>query len=482
VCWSVISHRTFGEVTVIDTRSGQIKRDRVRRPTVTAHPGGECLTDRPGKGNQYMTDETPEQSDCGPRSDRSPDTARRRFLTALGSSAALLAGCSGDGDSSSPGDAADATDSTDTAGAADSTDTAGATDPTDTIRSTATPVPTATPMPDYHTAYVGTFTGEDSEGVYRCRVDGETGGTELAGSVDPGENPSFLALSPDGDRLYAVNEVDPGTVTAMAVDDSGALSVLNTVENGGEGPAHVSIDATGSYLLVSDYHGGVLSVIPVTDDGRLAEPSQVIDHGDGANVHSVLPGPDNEVAYVAALGTDEFFVYDMDLEAGRLEEKQRIDVESGAGPRHADVHPDGSVVYVLCERNSTLLAFDRSADGTLSQVASVDTLPPEFDGENYTAEVRVHQSGEFLYVSNRGYDSIARFDLQDPERPELVDQTDSGGEWPRHFTTGPDGDFLFVANQQSDDLHTFRIGGEGSLEPTGDVLGIPQPVCVVFAD
>jgi len=413
-----------------------------------------------------MTDETPERSDCDGRAAGPTGTPRRRFLTVLAGGATLLAGCSGGGGSDTPTDAGNPATPTDTG----------------SVTSTDTPAPTTTSMPEYHTAYVGTFTGEGSEGIYRCRVDRETGAVERVGSTDPGENPSFLAVAPGGESLYAVNEVDPGTVTALDIEDSGALSVRNSVENGGEGPAHVSVDATGSVLLVSDYHGGVLSVVPVSDDGSLAEPSQVIDHGDDANVHSAVPGPDNEVAYVAALGLDEFFVYDMDPEAGRLEEKQRIGVESGAGPRHVAVHPDGSVVYLLCERNSTLIAFEREADGTLSRTTGVSTLPEGFDGENYTAEVSVHQSGEFLFVSNRGHDSVATFDLDDPIRPELVGQTDSGGSWPRHFTTGPDGEYLFVANQQSDDVHTFRIGDDGSLDPTGETVEIPQPVCLVFAD
>ena len=337
-------------------------------------------------------------------------------------------------------------------------------------------------MTTHDTAYVGTFTDGDGSGIYRCRTDSESGVIEQVGTSEAGENPSFLAICPTGDYLYAANEVDPGTVTAFEVSESGDLSLHNMVESGGQGPAHVSVDATGSMLLVSDYHGGVLSVLPLAEDGRVEEPTQVIDHGGGANVHTAVPGPENEVAYVTALGNDELLVYDMDVEECTLDEKQRVSVPSGSGPRHVDIHPDGSYLYLLCEQQSTLFAFDRDSDGTLSVAAGIDTLPPEASGDNYPAEVRVHGSGRFLFVSNRGYDSIATFDLADPARPELVGQTDSGGSWPRHFAVSPDGTFLYVANQKSNDVHAFRIDEDGELEATGNVVEIPQPVCVLFAD
>ena len=336
-------------------------------------------------------------------------------------------------------------------------------------------------MTTYDTAYVGTFTDGEGSGIYRCRTERETGAIEQVGTTEAGENPGFLALHPAGDALYAANEVDPGTVTAFEIDGSGDLSLQNVVESGGTGPAHVSVDATGSMLLVSDYHGGVLSVLPLGDDGRVEEPSQIIDHGSGANVHTAVPGPENEVAYVTALGNDDLLVYDMDVEACTLAEKQRLSLPSGSGPRHVDVHPDGAVLYVLCEQQSTLFAFERNADGTLSETARIDTLPPEATADNYPAEVQVHDSGRYLFVSNRGYDSIATFELAEPARPKLTGQTDSGGSWPRHFAVSPDGSVLYAANQKSDDIHAFRIGNEGTLEATGTTIEIPQPVCVLFA-
>lgn len=327
-------------------------------------------------------------------------------------------------------------------------------------------------------AYLGTFTDGESEGVYHCVIDRDSGRVDLRGATAAGANPSFLAVAPDGNHLYAVNEDDPGTVTALAVGEAGVLSVLDRVENGGRGPAHVSVDATGSTLLVSDYHGGVLSMVPITDAGGLAAPTQVLELGRDAKVHAAVPGPDNRVAYVAVLGHDEFIVYDMDVDAGELAEKQRLSVPSGAGPRNVAIHPDGSVVYLLCEHQSVLLAYERRSDGTLAEGVAVDTLPGDASGENYPAEVQVHEAGEFLFVSNRGADTIATFDVSDPARPVLDGQTDCGGAWPRHFALAPDGRYLFVANQESDDVRTFAVGETGELEPTGDVVEVPAPVCL----
>jgi 6-phosphogluconolactonase len=356
-------------------------------------------------------------------------------------------------------------------------------------------------MGESYTAYVGTYTngpgdaiGEDEataeESIYRIRVDAESGAMETVGAIDAGENPSFLVIHPSKDYLYAVNEVDPGTVTACEVGEDGSLSRLNSVESGGAGPCHLSVEATGQYLLVADYASGLVSMLPIAEDGRVGEPSHVFEHEGssvdpdrqtGPHVHSVTSGPDNQVAYVADLGTDELVVYDVDLEAGRLERDQVVRVRDGAGPRHVAVHPDGSTLYLLNELDSTVTTFDRDEDGRLEDVATVGTLPDSFGGENYTAEVLVHPSGEFLYASNRGHESVAVFELDGEGLPEPAGHVDTGGEWPRNFAIDPAGRFLFAENEHTDDVHAFGIDeGTGALDPTGEVIEIPQPVCMQF--
>lgn len=343
-------------------------------------------------------------------------------------------------------------------------------------------------MSDQYTAYVGTQT--EANGLYHCRVDVDTGRVQRIGAADAGETPSFFALHPSGDYLYAGNMVDAGTVTTLEIGDDGELSRVGQAESGGHGPCHVSVDASGAYLFAADYHEGHVSMLPIGANGAAREPSHVIERK-GSSVdpgrqqsphpHSITPGPENEVAYLADLGTDELVVYGLDFDAGRLEPEQSVDVEGGAGPRHVDVHPNGSTLYLLCEMDSTLRTFERDSDGHLTEVASTGTLPAGYGGDNATAEVLVHPSGAYLYASNRGHDSIAIFELDGDGMPSLIGHEPTGGEWPRNFALGPDGRFLFAENQHTDDVRTFRIDeATGDLEPTGDVVEIPQPSCMKF--
>ncbi|MFB6296689.1 MAG: lactonase family protein [Halobacteriales archaeon] len=342
-----------------------------------------------------------------------------------------------------------------------------------------------------YTAYVGSY-AEDTDGLHRLHVEPETGAMERVNSVDAGPNPSFLAIHPSEEYLYVVNEGDPGTVTAFEIADDGSLPRLNRVKSGGAGPCHLSVEATGAYVLVADYADGAVSMLPIAEDGSVEEPSHVVDHEgssvnperqDQPHVHSVTPGPDNEVAYVADLGTDELVVYDMDLAEGRLARFQTVTVHEGAGPRHVAIHPDGSMLYLLDELDGTVVVYQRTDRGELTEVTTVSTLPGGFEGENLTAEVLVHPTGEFLYASNRGHDSITVFELDDSGRPHSKVLVASGGEWPRNFALAPDGELLFAENQHTGDVRAFGIDREtGDIDPTGETIELSQPSCMRFFD
>jgi len=345
-------------------------------------------------------------------------------------------------------------------------------------------------VPRTYRAFVGTYAGDDSDGIYQVRVRG--GDVERIGAAAAGENPSFLAGH--SDRLYAVNETDGGTAGAFGIDPStGELLGLNRQPTGGAGPCHCSVDATGEYLLVAHYAGGSVAMLPIDGRGRLGEPTDVVAHdGPGSGTvpdrqdrphpHSVTPGPENEVAYVPDLGTDEVVIYGLDLEAGALERRGRVGVHAGAGPRHVDVHPSGRVAYLLNELDGTLSVFRLDGDD-LAAVDTVDTLPESFDGHNQAADVHVHPSGRFVYCSNRGHDSIAVLETDgETGRTRLVDNEPVRGEWPRNFAIGPGGRFLFAVNQRSDGIVPFGIDDRtGLLEPTGTGTTVPRPACMVFA-
>jgi 6-phosphogluconolactonase len=342
-------------------------------------------------------------------------------------------------------------------------------------------------------ALVGTYTDGDSDGIYTVAVD-EDGAVEQQSATAAGENPSFLAVHPSGEYCYAVNEIDDGAVTALSIDQStGELTRLNQITTGGGAdPCHCTVDETGQYLLVAHYTGGSVAMCPIADDGAIEEPSDLVQHtGSGPNEerqeaahpHSIQPGPDNEFAYVPDLGDDRVVGYELDLDAGELvpSPAATVNLPAGAGPRHMEFDDDGEYAYLINELDSTVTVLERDADtGGLTDVDSAQTLPADYDGDNDTADIHIHVSGEWVFGSNRGHDSIATFAVDDGT-VEFRGTESTRGEWPRNFALTPDGEHLLAENMESDDVVTFDVDtATGELSATGAVTEIPSPVCLQF--
>jgi 6-phosphogluconolactonase len=349
--------------------------------------------------------------------------------------------------------------------------------------------------------FVGTYTGPKSKGIYRLEFDPATGKLGEAQLAAETKNPTFLAVHPSNRFLYAVSEIGnfgakkAGGVAAYALDTtSGGLTALNQQPSGGAGPCHIITDKAGQFVLVANYGGGSAAVLPIEKDGRLGEPSSVVQHkGRGANparqeaahAHSINLSPDNRFAFVADLGLDKVYIYRL-ADKGKLTANDPAFVETaaGAGPRHFAFHPNGTFAYVINELNSTVTAMSYDAErGALTALQSVSTLPAGYKGNTTTAEVVVHPSGKFLYGSNRGQDSIAVFRI-DPETGKLTaaGHQGEGVKVPRNFVADPSGKFLLVANQNGDSVVVFRIDPEsGKLTPTGHSAKVPAPVCLRFA-
>ena len=349
--------------------------------------------------------------------------------------------------------------------------------------------------------YVGTYTGPSSKGIYGFRFDLDSGKSTSLGLVGESTNPSFLAIDPSQRYLYAVNEVGDykgektGGVSAFAIDRKmGKLTFLNEVSSRGAGPCHVALDKTGKYVLVANYDGGSVSVFPVLRDGRLGEASAVVQHSghgpnaerqEGPHAHEIQLTPDNRFAIAADLGLDELLVYRFDAAKGVLaaNDPPSAKVESGAGPRHFALHPNGKFVYSLNEMGGSVTGFAYDArNGTLRNLQTISSLPKDFKGKNDSAEIVADTSGRFLYASNRGPDNIAVFTVDSTKgslRP--VEHVPTKGKAPRSFAIDPTGRYLFAANQESNNIVVFRIDPKtGRLADTGQVLEAPSPVCVVF--
>lgn len=352
---------------------------------------------------------------------------------------------------------------------------------------------------DYE-VYVGSYTDRSSKGIYAFKFDDTSGVVGPVRLVARTENPSFVAVHGNGRFLYAVNEVNEfegqasGAVSAFQIGDDGQLTFINQLATGGAAPCHLGVDRTGENLLVANYNGGNVSVFRLGQDGALTRRSDLVQHfGSSVNrrrqtsphAHSINLDLNNRFAAAADLGVDKVFVYPLDTDSGRfdLSAATSVSLSPGAGPRHFAFHPNGTLAFVNNELHSSLtsLRYD-SGTGQLSVIDTRSTLVEGFSGGNSTAETQVHPNGHFVYVSNRGHNSIAVFRVsQKTGRLERVEIESTRGKTPRNFSLGPRGKFLFAANQGSDTIVLFHVNDKtGELSPAGVTVNVPTPVCVKF--
>jgi 6-phosphogluconolactonase len=344
--------------------------------------------------------------------------------------------------------------------------------------------------------YVGTYTDAGrSDGIHLLRMDRRSGRLRSAGSVDAGPNPSFLELHPNGRVLYAVNDVELGSVGAFAIaGHDGALTRLNAAPSAGSDPCFVSVDRSGRVVLVANYADGSVALLPIEADGALAPATSVVRHaGSGPDAdrqqrphaHCIVADPSNRFALAADLGADRVFVYRLDPDGMALRHIEEGDafMRPGAGPRHLAFHPTLPLVFVANELDSTVatLRFD-ARSGALSPLETRSTLPAGWTGTNYPADVHVAPFGRVLYVSNRGHNSLAVFSIAESTGALSLEQVVStDGDWPRHFSLDPTGQWLLVANQKSDSIVVFsRDEKTGRLAATRQRIALPSPVCLRF--
>lgn len=343
--------------------------------------------------------------------------------------------------------------------------------------------------------FLGTYTSPTgSKGIYRCEFDPNSGALSEPQLAAELASPSFVTLRPDGKVLYAVGETggkDGGGVFAFAVDaKSGNLTKLDQTTSGGPGPCHVVTSPDGSKLLVANYGGGSWKLFDLRPDGRFGPHHKFTQlSGSGPNkgrqekphAHCGAFGPDGTF-YVVDLGSDR--VWRNRLVAGTSAEKtdlmDPINLPPGSGPRHIALDPAGGWAFVNGELDSTVNVVRLGADGKAEVVQSLSTLPggKPVPG-NSTAEVVRHPSGKFVYVSNRGHNSIAAF-AWDGQKLAPIGHATAGIKVPRNFNLTPDGAWMLVANQDGDDVAVFKVGADGLPKPTGTRVKVGKPVCVKF--
>jgi 6-phosphogluconolactonase len=347
--------------------------------------------------------------------------------------------------------------------------------------------------------YVGAYTKPkgNAEGISVYRFDPVAGNLNHIQTLGGIASPSYLASDPSGRVLFSVNEEADGAATALARDtESGTLTALNRQPTHGADPCYASLDPSARFLLIANYSGGTIAVLPISTDGRLNPASCVIQHEgssinadrqEQAHPHMIAPSPDSRFILVTDLGMDQVRIYHLETATGTLV-PNRIgppfaNAEPGAGPRHFAFAPDGRRLYILNELASSLTVFDyEPSSGTLTARQTVSSLPQDFAGENSCAHVAVASDGRFVYGSNRGHDSIAIWSVDDATGElSLAGHQQTGGRWPRNFALDPSETWLLAANERSDSIVTFRRDpASGMLTPTGQVTETASPVAILF--
>ncbi|MDV6029751.1 MAG: lactonase family protein [Phycisphaera sp. RhM] len=350
--------------------------------------------------------------------------------------------------------------------------------------------------------YFGTYTrgNTSSEGIYVAALDETTGALSRPRLAAKADNPSFVAIAPDGKSLYAVSET-PWTdessvgIVAYSIGDDGTLKRLNQRSTRGGAACHVAVHPSGKSLGVANYSGGSCASFPINDDGSLGEIASFHQHNgssvnprrqQGAHAHSINYNADGSQAFVADLGMDQIVIYDVDFQSGKLTPSKQpsLKLPAGGGPRHFCFASAGNVALANLELTSevALLRYDDAA-GTLSMLKVASTLPGgQAVPGNSTAECLVHPNGQTAYVSNRGHNSIAVFRIDASNGDiEWIENESTRGEIPRGFGIDPSGAFVVVANQNSDNVVSMKIDPEsGALSPTGSEITVGTPVNVRF--
>ncbi|MBI1782574.1 MAG: lactonase family protein [Sphingobacteriales bacterium] len=338
---------------------------------------------------------------------------------------------------------------------------------------------------------IGTYTTGKSEGVYVYKFDGKTGDATYVSSIKS-SNPSYLAISPNQKYVYAVNENKPGGVTAYSFDKSnGSLTTINQQPSKGDHPCYITTSSNGKFVLVGNYSSGTLSVYPVKKDNSLDTASQVIAHSgssankerqESAHVHATVLSKDNKYLFVPDLGMDKLMIYRFNNATGKLATADQpfASIAAGSGPRHFDFHPNNKYAYLMEELSGTVEAFAYN-NGKLKSIQTISSHPKDFTGTKGSADIHVSPDGKFLYCSNRGEsNTIAIFKIN-PATGKLtsIGFQSTMGLTPRNFNFDPGGNFLLVANQNSDNVVVFKRNKQtGLLTDTGKRIEVGNPVCL----
>lgn len=331
-------------------------------------------------------------------------------------------------------------------------------------------------------------------GITVAEFDDATGTLSSPTMAIETRDPAHFTLSADKRHLYMCNTGTPGGISAFAVDrKSGALTLQNYIESKGRGPSYVSVDASGKFVLDANYGGGYVEVLSLNADGSLLAQTSFVQHV-GSSVHPQRQGkpyahwvatdPSGRYALAADLGMDQILVYQFDAKTGKLtpNDPPFTKVAAGSGPRHLAFHPNGKWIYGVQELSNEVIAFNWDAHkGALMQFQVVKTLADGFKEPSTAAEIAVRADGRFLYVTNRGEDSVVVYAI-DAQSGELTfkQRVPSGGKVPRYFSFDPSGKWFIVSNQEGGTVVVFSVDAKSGELAQKSVTPLPRPMGVSF--
>ncbi len=344
--------------------------------------------------------------------------------------------------------------------------------------------------------YIGTYTKKEghvngqAEGIYTVYQNPETGALKMGETVANVINPSFVKTSGDNKNLYAVSELGPGDgssglIYSYKINEDDSLEQIGSISTESFAPCYIAEDKSGQFVFVANYVGGVVMMYQKNTDGSLKKLQKIsLENPEKSNRHSVNISSNNKYAYITDLGNDRIWIFNLDPATKSLKPNNTpyIQLAERSGPRHFAFSKTNDYAYSINELNGSISAFKIEESGELNHLQDISSLPEEYKGENSAADIHIHPSGNFLYVSNRGHNSIGAYSInEETGNLEGIGFVNTQGETPRNFAISPNGDFLYVANQDSNDLVSFKIDSEsGKLTATGEKLEIMTPVCIEF--
>ena len=340
---------------------------------------------------------------------------------------------------------------------------------------------------------IGTYTKEESQGIYKAFFDESTGTLSKPQLLVETENPTFLYQSQNKERVFAVNEVKEGKAISFSWnEDRTRLNPISEKLTGGSGPCHITLNNAQNFVAIANYGSGTFTLLKTNEDGDFLGEAQVRNHqGSGpvmpaqksAHAHYSAFDDNDKYVYVVDLGIDKVLSYPIDNNGKLGNEQTALQMDPGDGPRHMAFHPTKkNMAFIINEHSNSVVSVSINHEtGTFTRIDKKSTIPKNFTEPSFCADMHLSADGKFLYGSNRGNNSIVVFSVSDEGKLDLIDTVSVEGDWPRNFTLSPNGQYMLVANQKSNNITVFKIDAKTGIPSyTGQQIALSMPVCLKF--